>query len=274
MPFPADDPPHDLLCPITHALFRDPVFNSHGNTYDRVAICAAFAAQAEHGPRDPLTNVALPDARLVPDQRARRAVTAWLETHRGGEGLPLPPLDLPMASTELDESEEDEDEQEDTVPWSQTEDGMLTLQRMADNDPDLTELVLYADNCVCDTCAFALARALATNTHLVRLHIGDEFVEDFGVAAIAEALKTNTTLVYLELCVGAYTMRATGVLALADMLTHNRTLRRLDVRGTGRRGLAYALAVLVATANSSQRDAPLVLLADGVDLCVGGRAPP
>lgn len=67
----------------------------------------------------------------------------------------------------------------------------------------------------------ALAEALTGNTHLVRLHIGDEFVEDFGVAVIAEALKANHTLARLELCVGALTIGEAGVLALADMLRHD-----------------------------------------------------
>lgn len=86
------DAPDDLRCPITHALFRDPVFNSLGNTYERDAIRTAFDKQ--HWPkRDPLTNVELPDERLVPDQRARRAVTSWLEASVGGATrLPLPPL--------------------------------------------------------------------------------------------------------------------------------------------------------------------------------------
>ena len=65
--------PEALCCPITQQLFRDPVMNSLGNTYERAALLRAWA-----GPpgarRDPLTNEAVPDTRLVPNQDKRRQV--------------------------------------------------------------------------------------------------------------------------------------------------------------------------------------------------------
>jgi STIP1 family protein 1 len=65
--------PEALCCPITYALFRDPVTNSLGNTYERTALLRAW-----EGPpgarRDPLTNETVPDTRLVPNQDKRRQV--------------------------------------------------------------------------------------------------------------------------------------------------------------------------------------------------------
>ena len=71
--------PEALCCPITFQLFRDPVTNSLGNTYERAALLQAWA-----GPpgarRDPLTNAEVPDTRLVPNQDKRRQV------RQGGSG--------------------------------------------------------------------------------------------------------------------------------------------------------------------------------------------
>lgn len=283
------DAPHDLRCPITYALFRDPVFNSHGNTYERDAIRTAFAKQPSGPKRDPLTNSELPDARLVPDQRARRAVTAWLEEHAGGAGLPLPPLAFEQPSrrsmvevsatvrwadrhAEIDhilpEDFAPPGDEDEMVPWSQTEEGAEAVRRLAADDPTLTELVLF-DHGVCDACAFALAEALRTNTHLERLYIGDEFVEDAGVAAIAGAL-WRSPLRRLELCIGSLTIGEEGVLALAEMLLHNIELRLLDISGNGS---WHQMDVLVAAASdrAAGRGASLQLLSDDVrESFVGG----
>ena len=54
------DLPEDLLCPITHELFTDPVVASDGNTYERAAIerVVGGSKKARHSPitREPLTN--------------------------------------------------------------------------------------------------------------------------------------------------------------------------------------------------------------------------
>ena len=53
---PPDEPAH-LLCPITRAMFRDPVFvPCSGNTYEREAL-EKFWSSAPGRARDPLTNV-------------------------------------------------------------------------------------------------------------------------------------------------------------------------------------------------------------------------
>ena len=69
--------PPALLCPITWQLMRDPVINCVGNTYERVAIVAAWAAQRGHKrKRDPLTNQWLANTTLVPNQALRRQARA------------------------------------------------------------------------------------------------------------------------------------------------------------------------------------------------------
>ena len=53
--------PEDLLCPMLHCAFRDPVVNAAGNTYEREALYKFW--ESTHGElRDPLTNAALTDA--------------------------------------------------------------------------------------------------------------------------------------------------------------------------------------------------------------------
>ncbi|KAH8049021.1 hypothetical protein JL721_11791 [Aureococcus anophagefferens] len=65
----------DLLCPITHELFRDPVFLADGHVYERSAIERWFAA----GKRvSPLTNAPVSEA-LAP----AHAVSAMVAAHAG-----------------------------------------------------------------------------------------------------------------------------------------------------------------------------------------------
>lgn len=69
--------PADLLCPITHCLFVDPVINACGQVYERSAIVAHLRAQQQQQqqgsggaaavvPTDPLTNAPLPSTSLTP----------------------------------------------------------------------------------------------------------------------------------------------------------------------------------------------------------------
>eukprot|EP00931_Biecheleriopsis_adriatica_P009122 TRINITY_DN110226_c0_g1_i1.p1 TRINITY_DN110226_c0_g1~~TRINITY_DN110226_c0_g1_i1.p1 ORF type:complete len:190 (+),score=36.24 TRINITY_DN110226_c0_g1_i1:72-641(+) len=70
--------PERLLCPITHTLFRDPVFNCIGNTYERSALTAYWANGVV---RDPLTNDLLPSQRLTTNWDKRREVEGFLAAH-------------------------------------------------------------------------------------------------------------------------------------------------------------------------------------------------
>lgn len=67
--------PQELVCPISHELFRDPVTTSAGHTYERMALLQAWAQRSYEGAvRDPLTNAALPSRKLYPCWLARRQV--------------------------------------------------------------------------------------------------------------------------------------------------------------------------------------------------------
>lgn len=54
--------PLDLICPITHDLFKDPVINSVGQVYEREAI----SNHLQRKPTDPITMMVLPTKSLTP----------------------------------------------------------------------------------------------------------------------------------------------------------------------------------------------------------------
>ena len=70
--------PEDLLCPITYALFRDPVIAGDGRTYELAGLTAFWK-------RRPLADFvggpALSAADLKPAADVRAAVQAWLDEH-------------------------------------------------------------------------------------------------------------------------------------------------------------------------------------------------
>ncbi|CAE7386261.1 CHIP, partial [Symbiodinium sp. KB8] len=72
------EPPH-LCCPITHALYEDPVVAMSGNTYERAAIVAYWDQQETVS--DPLTNVPLQNATLIPNWDKIREVQSFLAKH-------------------------------------------------------------------------------------------------------------------------------------------------------------------------------------------------
>mmetsp|Transcript_9616 Transcript_9616/g.22228 ORF Transcript_9616/g.22228 Transcript_9616/m.22228 type:complete len:402 (-) Transcript_9616:2-1207(-) len=73
--------PSHLCCPITLALFRDPVFCAEsGTTYERAAI-EEFWRNCPHGRRDALTNVELTSDTLYTNWGKRREVAAFLAEH-------------------------------------------------------------------------------------------------------------------------------------------------------------------------------------------------
>jgi hypothetical protein len=68
-----EEPPEDLLCPITLDLMRDPVIDANGHTFDRSAIQRVLV----HKPGiSPLTNELYPngDARLLPNRLVRNMI--------------------------------------------------------------------------------------------------------------------------------------------------------------------------------------------------------
>lgn len=76
-----EEPPDELLCPITFELFRDPVIClADGRTYECSALCNFWA----HRPlADFLGGPRLPHGRMVPAVAVRDAVRSWLDLHPG-----------------------------------------------------------------------------------------------------------------------------------------------------------------------------------------------
>ena len=77
-----EDPPDDLLCPVTHALFIDPVFTAAGNTYEREAL-ETWWTENEGPPTDPLTGQRLRHPFLTRNWDMRRRVEVFRSRARG-----------------------------------------------------------------------------------------------------------------------------------------------------------------------------------------------
>ncbi|KAJ9465064.1 U-box domain-containing protein 36 [Diplonema papillatum] len=77
--------PELLCCPITKAMLRDPVVVPRtGYTYERSALhrfwqTTKSSSRDQPWPRDPMTNVQLPDTTMVPNIQVRLQVQAWLQ---------------------------------------------------------------------------------------------------------------------------------------------------------------------------------------------------
>lgn len=103
--------PQHLLCPITHALFRDPVFVvDSGNTYEREAVLAYWTRVGEA--RDPLTNVHLPSRDVRTNWAVRRDVQAFLDEQPdyvpdGWDSREMLPPDRPVAAPAPEREEEE-----------------------------------------------------------------------------------------------------------------------------------------------------------------------
>ena len=76
-----DAEPELLMCPITRAVFRDPVMVvDSGHTYERSAILSHFE---RNGAKDPLTRRALSSTKVMTNWAVRQIVQAWLDKHPG-----------------------------------------------------------------------------------------------------------------------------------------------------------------------------------------------
>lgn len=74
-----DDLPEELTCPITRTMFRDPVMVvESGHTYERSDVLSHFE---RNGAKDPYTNCALRDTRVVTNWAVRKGVRAYLDSH-------------------------------------------------------------------------------------------------------------------------------------------------------------------------------------------------
>ena len=70
-----EDEPDDLICPIAHLMFRDPVFLADGETYER---SDAFLQHIRSTQRSPLHGTDLPNTDFITNWDKRRAVARWL----------------------------------------------------------------------------------------------------------------------------------------------------------------------------------------------------
>jgi leucine-rich repeat protein SHOC2 len=74
-----DDEPEELMCPITRAMFQDPVMVvDSGHTYERSAVLAHFRRNRA---KDPLTRRALSSTKVMTNWAMRNVVQAWLDKH-------------------------------------------------------------------------------------------------------------------------------------------------------------------------------------------------
>ena len=84
MPYP--QPPAELVCPITHALFRDPVIAADNQTYERVEIEAWFHKTLSAGtftPLSPLTGEPLEHLNLSPNILIAKLACDFVLNHPG-----------------------------------------------------------------------------------------------------------------------------------------------------------------------------------------------
>jgi leucine-rich repeat protein SHOC2 len=76
-----DAEPEELMCPITRAMFRDPVMVvESGHTYERSDVLSHFE---RNGAKDPYTNCALSSTKVMTNWAVRQIVQAWLIKHPG-----------------------------------------------------------------------------------------------------------------------------------------------------------------------------------------------
>ena len=130
----------ELICPITHCMFRDPVVVDSGHTFDRRAILSHFKV---NGAKNPLTLLKLGSASVLTNWAMRNVVQGWLDRHPtvtpDGWDSPELLLELPRgdirSSPELkyldivgtNNNDEDTDDDEGTDDDEDTDDDDVVL---------------------------------------------------------------------------------------------------------------------------------------------------
>ena len=82
--FSGQEPPDELLCPITFELMEDPVFAADGHTYERRAIQQSIDTG---NMRSPITNAPLENGNLTQNIRMKTQIANWKQRNRGAAGL-------------------------------------------------------------------------------------------------------------------------------------------------------------------------------------------
>ena len=80
-----EEPPPDLVCPITNEIMKDPVVTEDGLTYERAAIERWLATHDTA----PLTGQKLASRKLTPNVMARGMCMRWLEEHGSSQAVGL-----------------------------------------------------------------------------------------------------------------------------------------------------------------------------------------
>lgn len=82
----------------------------------------------------------------------------------------------------------------------------------------------------------ALCSSLLKNPTITQLDLSNNSISDIGARHIAEVIKNNKTLTYINLCyqqnakyVGNTKILADGVKAILEALSHNYTIRTLNL---------------------------------------------
>jgi hypothetical protein len=76
LPSEEDDTPDEWLCPITQQLFRDPVMDCMGHTFERKAILAWLVLGAKNG-TCPLTRRPMKVSDLIPNIMMQTKIRTW-----------------------------------------------------------------------------------------------------------------------------------------------------------------------------------------------------
>mmetsp|Transcript_92755 Transcript_92755/g.276669 ORF Transcript_92755/g.276669 Transcript_92755/m.276669 type:complete len:294 (+) Transcript_92755:27-908(+) len=172
--------PEHLLCPVTQALFRDPVFVvDSGNTYEREALMDYWERVGEA--RDPLTNLALESREVRTNWAVRREVQAFLGAHpdftpEGWDTREMLPPDRPRAAPRPPEA----------PPPPEPNDAEPGLPEAA--RAHCAALAAASGGALDEATVAHLAQAFGVDAELLRQHFGRRRAEPPEGGGAAEAL--------------------------------------------------------------------------------------
>ena len=259
-------PPSDLVCCITFELFRDPVVNCVGRTYERAALEKAYERRP-YEERDPFTNLPLNGKLALFDNlHARGRVLAWLEAHPSA--LPWDggtSREVIRAAVTPEEAANSARIAEEAAAAAAEEDESLMAAAAARWAPEAVAALAAAAVAAANEAMWGpdddemeevgeWRNSVDGMRVLLRLAENDETLPELSlsrldlaaVSALCSALAGNHSLGRLEL--SGCDVGDAGAAALGHMLAHNSVLMHLDlssndIGAAGAFKLARALAV-------------------------------
>ncbi|MGH0183000.1 UNVERIFIED_CONTAM: hypothetical protein FKN15_010943 [Acipenser sinensis] len=129
--------------------------------------------------------------------------------------------DSPVSKVKEEEEEEEEDEEEEAAPSIFDE----TLERIQNNDPELTELNVNNSEVIKTDMLIRFSEALKTNTFVKVFALANTRADDHVAIAIGAMLRTNKTVKSLNLDSNHLTSK--GISAVVRALQCNSTLTEL-----------------------------------------------